>query len=100
MARVCLFGARTQTGRSAPKTATHLPHIGAVGGGSYRQVSLERLEMKDLVKKLSKLEEEQFVVIGACPAGKHDTVTKKVAKYQSGSKIIAAWASKEAYPVP
>ena len=56
--------------------------------------------MKDLVKKLSKLEEEQFVVIGACPAGKHDTVTKKVAKYQSGSKIIAAWASKEAYPVP
>ena len=55
--------------------------------------------MKDLVKKLSKLEEEQFVVIGACPAGKHDTVTKKVAKYQSGSKIIAAWASKEAYPV-
>ena len=46
--------------------------------------------------QLSNLDDELFVVIVACPAGKHDTASKKVAKYGSGSKVIAAWADKAA----
>ena len=69
---------------------------GEMGGGTFRQVSLVRLGAEALAKKLSNLDDELFVVIVACPAGKHDTASKKVAKYGSGSKVIAAWADKAA----
>ena len=69
---------------------------GEMGGGTFRQVSLVRLGAEALAKKLSNLHDELFVVIVACPAGKHDTASKKVAKYGSGSKVIAAWADKAA----
>ena len=78
---------------------------GEMGGGSFRQISPERLGPEALVKKLSKLEEEQMVVFAACPAAKRDAVLKKVAKYnaKAGSKILVAWAGKDgaaaAYPV-
>ena len=83
------LGALTQDLESAYKS-------GDMGGGTYRQVSLERLGAEALAKKLSNLDDEIFVIIVACPAGKHDTASKKVAKYGSGSKVIAAWANKDA----
>ena len=45
---------------------------GEMGGGTFRQVSLVRLGAEALAKKLSNLDDELFVVIVACPAGKHD----------------------------
>ena len=73
---------------------------GQMGGGSYRQLRQERLGPEQLVKKLSKLDEEQCVVFAACPAAKRDGVAKKIAKYNKGAmKIHVAWAEKDAYPV-
>lgn len=58
-------------------------------------VSSERMGDEALAKKLSNLDDEIFVIIVACPrAGKHDTASKKVAKYGAKSKVRAAWANK------
>lgn len=73
---------------------------GTMGGGSFRQVSQERLGPEMLVKKLSKLDDEQYVLVAACPAAKRDAVAKKASKYdKTGTKIVVAWAMMEAYPV-
>ena len=56
---------------------------------------LEERRLKDLVKKLSKLEEEQFVVIGACPAGKPDSVKPAPAAGAGGGAAAVAAAACE-----
>ena len=72
---------------------------GEMRGDTYRQVSLERLGVDTLAKKLSNQDDETFVIIVACPVGKHDMASKKVAKYGSGSKVTAVWAMKGACPI-
>jgi hypothetical protein len=69
-----------------------------MGGGTYRQVC----ELGAHGRRGSRQEALQsgrrdlpFVIIVACSrAGKHDTASKKVAKYGAKSKVRAAWANK------
>lgn len=74
---------------------------GEMGGGSFRQISQAKIGSDKVVGKLSKLKEDQHVLVVFCAAGKRDAMQKKIAKYNEkcGSRIQVAWASKEAYPV-
>jgi len=75
---------------------------GKMAGGSLRQCSLVRLAHEKVVGRLSKVAEEQSVVIVFCGATKRDATTRRVLKYseKARGRIAIAWATKEsAYPV-
>ena len=67
-----------------------------MGGDSYRMCRPVRIGETQLVKKLSKLEDELYVVVIACAAAKQDSVLKKVAKYNQkcDDRILTAWVAK------
>jgi hypothetical protein len=74
---------------------------GGLGGGSFRQCAAGRIPHDKIVSKLSKLSEEQHVVVVFCAEAKREGVSKKVAKYneKSGERIAVAWAARDAYPI-
>jgi hypothetical protein len=71
---------------------------GSMGGGSYRQCSKVRIGHDKMAGKLSKLGDDQHVILAYCAKAKREGVSKKVQKYneKSGHRITAAWAIKDA----
>ena len=77
---------------------------GRMNGGSYRQCAASKMPPEKIVGKLSKIGEDEHLVVVVCAPAKREGVGKKVAKYSDklGGRLATAWAAKEAgepYPV-